>query len=208
MPASVFWIVEIVLLGLAALSAAPVVRGLRRRRLLRATLRLPLPLLFLSLALLLGSVKVALVGYERLTHEVTAATVELRALGPQRFRADVTLPSGEKRSFELAGDRLYLDAHVVKWHPLLNVIGVHTAYRLARIGGRYDSVQDERARPRTVHALSEEPAIDVFSLAEKMPTAFPLVDAAYGSASFVPATDRARYQLRVSTSGLLFREVQ
>lgn len=201
-----YWIALAVLVLLAVLTGRRVWRPLRERRPLRALVRAPLPLLFLSLAALLAVVRVSLHGYEALVREEVAATVDVEVRGPQRFTATFRQAGGETRSFELTGDRLFAEAHIVKWHPLANLLGLHTAYRLVRVGGRYDSIDDERGQPRAVHELTRPPLIDAFALASRVPTALPLVDAQYGSASFVPADDGARYELRVSTSGLLFRE--
>ncbi|MDZ7801543.1 MAG: hypothetical protein U5K81_12225 [Trueperaceae bacterium] len=57
------------------------------------------------------------------------------------------------RTFALAGDQVWLDAQIVRWHPAANLVGLHTAYRLERIGGRYRTLDDERTAPRTVAAL-------------------------------------------------------
>ncbi len=75
-----------------------------------------------------------------------------------------------------------------------------------RVAGRYEAVADERSRPRTVYALGPPRAVDVFAAARRFKLA-PLVDAQYGSASFVAATRPARFQVLVSTSGLLIRPV-
>jgi hypothetical protein len=49
--------------------------------------------------------------------------------------------------------------------------------------------------------------VDAFALRRRYAWLAPLVDAEYGSATFIAATYPARYQVRVSTTGLLVREV-
>ena len=110
--------------------------------------------------------------------------------------------------FEIAGDELYVDAHILKWKSVANLFGLHTAYELDRVAGRYSTLDDERHAERTVYSLAPARSIDLFYLRRASELLAPLVDAEYGSASFVAARDTALWELRVSTSGLLLRQAQ
>lgn len=162
-------------------------------------------LLLLLLAVLGWGVVLGTHGYRSLTREEVAATVEVDPIGQQSFRAVVRGTDAPPDTFRLSGDQLYVDAHVLKWHPWANLLGIHTGYRLTRIGGRYRSIEDERSRERTVYALSEQGPLDWFRAAESVPGLSRLVDAVHGSASFVPADRAGSFEVRVSTSGLLIR---
>lgn len=162
-------------------------------------------LLLLLLGILGWGVVLGTNGYRSLTREEVAATVEVDPVGEQSFRAVVRGTGAPPDTFRLSGDQLYVDAHVLKWHPWANLLGIHTAYRLTRIGGRYRSIEDERRRERTVFGLSERGAVDLFRAAESVPGLSRVVDAVYGSASFVPADREGTFEVRVSTSGLLIR---
>jgi hypothetical protein len=159
-----------------------------------------------AIGVLAALVAVGTAGYRALTHEATAATVRVEPLGPQRFRATVRLANGREATHELAGDEFYIDAHILKWKPAANLVGLHTAYELDRIAGRYRSVADERSAQRTVVALGADKPVDFFDLRRRYVLLAPLVDAQYGSASFAPADRPAELEVRVSTSGLLIRE--
>jgi hypothetical protein len=50
--------------------------------------------------------------------------------------------------------------------------------------------------------------VDLFDLRGKYAWLGPVLDAEYGSASFVPVTKPAELEVRVSTSGLLIREAE
>lgn len=165
-------------------------------------------LLFVT-GLLAGAVAAAMQGYQAFTREAVAATVEVTPTGVQQFEALFTFPDGTMRRFELAGDELYLDAQIVKWHSGANFLGLHTAYEFDRVAGRYRLLDHEQQRARTVYSLkSERPlGMDIFALARRYPSLQALVDAEYGSATFVPAEDVVRYEVRVSTSGLLARPI-
>lgn len=167
--------------------------------------------LFLSLGLLCGAITVGIRGYRALTQEVVAATIKTEPIVavPHRFRATVTLADSSLHMFDLAGDAVYVDAHVLKWRPIGNLLGLHTAYELDRIAGRYQALGDEQTRERTVYSLAASKPFDAFDLARRYWVLRPLVDAEYGSATFVGATapQGATYEVRVSTTGLLVRRV-
>lgn len=195
---------------LAALGAILVIAGLmalRRRRPFRFALRTLLGLLFLSVGALAAAIGAGIQGYRALTHEEVAARIVVRPLGPQRFSATFHIPGRpEMTYYELAGDAIYVDAHVLKWKPMVNVLGLHTAYELDRVAGRYDDIERERSADRTVHSLAPERRVDLFGLRRRYTFLAPLLDAEYGSGTFVPVTKPAEFEVRVSTTGLLIRE--
>ncbi len=185
----------------------PGARALWRRNLTAGSALVLSGALLLSLGALLGTLDVATRGYHALTREEVAARVRVEPAGGQRFRATFWLPGGASTSFRLAGDELYVDAHILKWKPLVNLLGLHTAYELDRVAGRYSKLRDERGEPRTVFSLAGERPLDLFRLRRRFPLLELLVDAEYGSATFVVADRPASYELRVSTTGLLVRPV-
>ena len=177
-----------------------------RLRLVSFALRTLTGLLLLALAGLAGALAVGVHGYRALTHEEVAARITVTPTGKQRFNATIRHPDGRVGTYAIAGDEIYVDAHILKWKPYANWIGLHTGYELDRVAGRYHGVKDEQTAERTVHALSRERMIDLYSLRRRYAFLAPLVDAEYGSATFVPVTRPAELELRVSTSGLLLRE--
>lgn len=199
------WVVAAALLGLAALLAAVALSAVRRRHRLGPALLLIVSLLVAGLGGLAALAAVGMGAYRALTLEQTAAMVEVVALAPQRFRTVVTLPEGERRTFELTGDELYLDARILKWDARANLLGLHTAYQLDRIAGRYRTLDDEQTQPRSVFQLGDPGPVDLFGLVDRFRVLEPLVDAEYGSGTFVPLEDGARYEVLVSTTGLLIR---
>src|SRR5881409_1190869 len=179
-------------------------RAARARHWLGGTIRGLVALLLLALAALAATVTVGLQGYRALTYEELAATVRTEPLGGQRFRATITLPDRRLAMYDLAGDAFYVDAHILKWHPWASLLGLHTVYELDRVAGRYNAVADERARPHTAYELARSKPVDLFLIARRRLLG-PLVDAEYGSATFVAATQAQTFEVRVSTTGLLAR---
>lgn len=198
--AAVFGLLSLSLLVLTGLA-------LRRRRVFGTLVSLLLALMVLSWAGLLGAVGIGVQGYRALTHEELAAVVITEPLGPQRFEARFVFPDGRSERYEIVGDELYVDAQILKWKPVANLLGLHTVYRLDRVAGRYADIQQERHAPRSVHALAEDGPVDLFRLRRKYELLSPLVDAEYGSASYVTAERPQRFQVRVTTSGLLIRNM-
>jgi hypothetical protein len=203
---------EVAAVVLAVPGALLVLAGLfalRRRRPFRFVLRTLLGLLMLMSGGLLWAIGAGLHGYRALTREEVAARVIVQPLNePQRFSATFHITGRtEAIHYELGGDALYVDAHVLKWKPAANLLGLHTAYELDRVAGRYDDIERERATVRTVYSLAPERRIDLFGLRQRYLFLSPLLDAEYGSGTFLPVTEPAEFEVLVSTSGLLIRPV-
>jgi len=166
-----------------------------------------LTLLLISLSLLCGTISLAIQGYRALTREDLAATVKVEPLGVQQFNAIVKLPDGTQKAFSIAGDELYMDAHILKWKPWANILGLHTSYELDRVAGRYSALADETSRPRTVYTLSSDKPVNMFDLRRRFAMLNPLLDAEYGSATFINTNVAEEFKVMVSISGLLIRKV-
>src|SRR6185436_10299153 len=162
-------------------------------------------LLLVALGLLAGAVATGIHGYHALTREEVAAVITVLPAGPQRFTAAIRYPDGVGAIYEIAGDEIYVDAHILKWKPVANLLGLHTAYELDRIAGRYRNIEQERSAARTVHSLGRERAVDLFDLRQRYVFLAPLLDAEYGSATFLAVTRPAKLELRISSTGLLMR---
>ena len=200
-------IVLIIVCGvLSLLFFIATIGALRRKKLLKSALRILLAALFLSLAALFGTITIATVGYRALTYEETAATVQIEPLAAKLFIAHFRFPDGRLASYKLAGDELYVDAHILKWKPFVNILGLHTAYELDRVTGRYIDVKDELGSPRTVFLLSQDKPLNMFNLRQRYFFLQNLLDAEYGSATFINSDKSAIFEIRVSTTGLLIRD--
>ncbi len=176
-----------------------------RRGPLRRATSLLVSSLFAVLAVLATTVVVATEGYRALTREEVAATVRVKPVGPGHFEATFRFPDGRSDTFDLRGDQLYVDAHILKWKPMANMLGLHTAYELDRVGGRYRELQAERDSVRTVYSLAADKPLDMFSLRGRWSFLGPILDAEYGSGTFQDVEEPSTFEVRVSTAGLLIR---
>jgi hypothetical protein len=163
--------------------------------------------LFLAISAAAALVGLGTQGYRPFMQEEVAARMSVRPTGPQRFTATFRFPDGRSKTFDLAGDEIYVDAHILKWHPWANLLGLRAAYQLDRVTGRYQAIEKERAAPRTVHPLADDTWVSLFRLRQQLEWLNPVLDAEYGSATFTPVNRPAELEVRVTPSGLLMREV-
>jgi hypothetical protein len=201
-------IVAVTAIVLAVAFFASAVLAARRKRLFGAAAGAGASLLLFTLAALLATLSVATQGYRALTREDLAATLVVRPTAPHQFTALVTFPDGRDTMFVLSGEQVYVDAHILKWKPIANILGLHTAYELDRIGGRYFDLAHERDSARTIFSLSKRKRMDMFALRRRWAAFAPLLDAEYGSGTFVAAERPDSLEVLVSTSGLLIRRMR
>jgi hypothetical protein len=150
---------------------------------------------------------VSYLGYERLTDEQLVGVIEFRQSAPEAYTTRLMIDGQVDRMFTLRGDEWQLDARVVTWKPPATILGLEPVYQLERLSGRYASVERERSEERTVHALAEERPLDIWSLARKFPKFAPGIDAFYGTATYVPMADGARYRVTLSRDALIARPI-
>ena len=193
-----------VLLGLIFLVITIIT--LKRRKLFGTAMNFVIALLMISLSALFSTISIAIQGYHALTREELAAIVKVEPVGAQKFTARFIMPDGSEKNFSFAGDQLYIDAHILKWKPLANIFGLHTSYELDRVAGRYALLNDEKTKVHTVYSLSNDRPLDMFDLRRKFAILNPLLDAEYGSATFINTDSTEEFMVMVSTTGLLIRK--
>src|SRR5690242_19108972 len=126
-------LVAAVLGVLGALLLIAAIVALFRARFMRFAARLLLSAALLSLGSAFGAIAIGMQGYRPLTREELAARIAVQPTAEQRFRAIVSWPDGRRAVYDIAGDEIYVDAHILKWHPWANYFGLHTAYELSRV---------------------------------------------------------------------------
>ncbi|WP_420471418.1 hypothetical protein [Brevundimonas sp. FT23042] len=175
---------------------------------------------FLAAAMIATLLALDVQTYSRLTFERPVATVTTRQIGPQYFEATVMqtangedLPAATNL-YPLHGDEWRIEAQVLKWKPWANVLGLNTQYRLDRLSGRYQSIQQEINAERSVHPLAITDndnglpwKISAWDAARKYRKYVDAVDTLYGGAAYMPMADGARYEVWITQSGLIARPV-
>ena len=144
-------------------------------------------------------------GYDRLTAEQAVSQIEFRRTGPNEYQARLMIDGEPDRLYALRGDEWQMDARLVTWKPPATILGLDPIYRLERLSGRFTDIGRERTENRTVHELSPPQLIDVWQVARRFPALTPGIDAYYGSATYVPMADGARFEVTLSRNGLIAR---
>ena len=180
-------------------------RHARRRRPLRATGSLAGG----AVAGTLGGASLLLafsyIGYGRLVDEQVVSRIEFSQSAPEEYVARMMIAGEPDRLFALRGDEWQLDARVINWKPPATLLGLDPIYQLERLSGRYSSVDAELSEQRTVHALSDDMTLDVWRIARRFPRLLPGVDAYYGTATYLPMADGARFEISITRTALVAR---
>ncbi|QKK11626.1 MAG: cation/multidrug efflux pump [Pseudomonadota bacterium] len=199
-------IVVLLALGLAGLVAlaSGVVRVFRRRLVTGGGLTTLGAALAGAAALGLGLAS-NLYTYNRFTHEQAVVDLNFERLADQRYRVAVIDPQSGVQHWEVGGDEWQLDVRLLRWQGKATLLGLDPLYRLERLSGRYRDLQREREAPRSVHALNPSAGLDLWQLAKGYEEWLPFVDAAYGSATYLPMADKAQYTVTINANGLVAR---
>jgi len=80
-----------------------------------------------------------------------------------------------------------VDAHILKWKPIVNFLGLHTAYELDRVADVTPGWKMRNQNPAPFFPLSQDKAVNIFHLRQKYALLKPLLDTEYDSGTFVAA---------------------
>ncbi len=103
-------------------------------------------------------------------------------------------------TYIVQGDEWMLQGDIVKFPTWLNILGLHSGFKLTRLEGRYDNVNMERNSPHTVIELNGGDD-NFFKTVQEQAWTSPFVDSAYGSSTFL-SPDGKTYDVFVSQDAL------
>jgi hypothetical protein len=197
--------ISTVFIAIALYFVFSMARHARRRRPIRATRSLAGGVVSGAM----GSASILLAfsyyGYGRLVDEQTISQIEFSQLAPGQYTARVMIDGETDRLLDLRGDEWQMDARVINWKPPATLLGLDPIYQLDRLSGRYSDIDDEMSEERTVHALSDEMQLDIWHVARKFPVLMPGIDAYYGTATYLPMADGARFEVTLTRTALIAR---
>jgi hypothetical protein len=165
----------------------------------------------IGLCLILGAIAISfgaadIYTYQQLSQEQIIANLSFDNVGPQQYRVLLIDQAGREQIHQLNGDLWQLDARILRWSNALSTLGFATGYRLDRLSGRFYSLEKEKNSKRTVYELGGgSNSFDVWRLLKDYVQSTSVVNASYGSATYLPMTDGALYSVSLSNSGLLAR---
>ncbi|MDP3703168.1 MAG: hypothetical protein Q8R78_02115 [Candidatus Omnitrophota bacterium] len=159
-------------------------------------------------AVLCSSLLMLLQAFHAFTGETLVATVTTQRTAPQEFV--LTYHPAEwaqevpGQTVSLRGDQWAISGGLVKWHPWLTSLGLASYHKPIRISGQFSDLDQQRAQPPTVQALT--PGTDWFweALYRAAPS-LPFVEAVYGSAAFVYVEPDVVQEIYVTPTGYLIK---
>jgi len=161
-----------------------------------------------ALAALIGLTAFDVYSYKQVLQEQVVATINFDRIEDQHYFAVLADKEGKEQRVELRGDQWQLDARIVKWDGYLATLGIKPAYRLERLSGRYYDIEKETSAQRTAYTVhSSLYGIDVWRILNRYPDWIPVIDAVYGSATYLPMHDGALFEITLSNTGLVARPV-
>jgi len=144
-----------------------------------------------------------LLGYTAQHSGVRVAEINIQQLGKQYFQLTLSPAELESKNFIVHGDMWQLDARIFVWSDFLVSLGIEPIYKFDRLSGRYQTIDDEKTKERSVYSLSNASNfMDLWSLMKRMPW-FPGIKAHYGSGTFVPLVDGAQFSVYLRQDGLI-----
>ena len=160
----------------------------------------------LTLAAVLAAVGWDVYSYKQMQQEQVVATISIEQIEAQHFDLRVVDKEGKEALYTLRGDQWQLDARIIKWKGYATTLGLKPAYRIERLSGRYFDIEQETTAKRTAYAINQSYyGLDVWALFNKNPKWVPVMDAVYGSSTYLPMKDKALFEVSISHTGLLAR---
>ena len=202
---SLLIVVSIVFGGLTLFFLIRIFDSVRRNRILRAggsCINACVSAAFCAAGVVL---LLSYMSFGRLVAERPVSRIEFRQISPQEFQARLMISGEADQFFTLRGDEWQMDAKIVTWKPPATILGLDPMYQLDRLSGRYSEIDHEVSQARTVHSLSPPIPVDIWRVARRFPFLTPGVDAYYGTATYLPMADGARYEVSLSRDALIAR---
>ncbi len=160
--------------------------------------------------LLLGLVAFGFAGwaqtYRSLTHNELVAYIQAAPIQGQSQTMSVTYTpvhdgqNGTPLTYLIKGDEWQLGGDVIKWQDYMNILGVHTGYRITRLMGYYDNAADYKTKRVTAEDL-DGGSDDVYRFLQDHANLAPFVRATYGNAVIQRPDPTHTYKVYLSTSG-------
>jgi uncharacterized protein with PQ loop repeat len=108
----------------------------------------------------------------------------------------------------IKGDQWSIEGDILKWDDWLNLLGLHTMYKLTRVRGRYVDTLDEIQHAPTVYGLIENEEDPEWRWLYKYGHELPFVIAVYGNTVFTYPSGERTYEIYVTTSGLMLQVLE
>ncbi len=162
--------------------------------------------LLLLVAVLAGLLALSVYRYLELFTDRPVAVVEIVQDDKQQYTLQLGVFDNHQaiqrlQQYLMRGDAWMIEARVMRWRLPAALAGVPSLYRLERLAGRYDDIDQERTQPRTVYGLDDWALPDLFTLKQSFPRWLPFVEIQHGNATWMPMFNGARYTVLFNDRG-------
>jgi len=156
-----------------------------------------------------GLVGLNMQSYARLTYEVPLAEVTVHAVNPAQkiYTVSVLRLDGTNRAQNctLQGDAWEIGGRFQKWKAWANIIGLNATYTLDQVSNRYYAASDGNGQRITACDINgPAPKVDQYlpeSWVTWLMSHMLVEDRFFGSASFMPLADGAKYKVIATQFG-------
>lgn len=155
--------------------------------------------LALLLTVLTILLTIDLLGYFRAQEGQALATLTFTKMDQQEFDVELVRSNNSKDLYRLNGDQWQLDVRLID-APIFSFDGL-PSYKLDRLSGRYLSLEQERTELRSIHGLAGDSGLDFWQHLTGG-SGLGLLEAQYGSASFMPMVNGAIFQVVLLENGI------
>ncbi|ODN43379.1 hypothetical protein [Piscirickettsia litoralis] len=139
----------------------------------------------------------------QITKDTPIAMVSLSQLTSEQYQATLSLPSGQIKTFKLNGNDWQLSAQIIVWDNWLHALGLTNRYQFDRIQGRYNNIDDESHKPRSIYSLSQSPVNSLWQWGKNHHIERYFIKTVYGNAVFMPMSDGASFTISLTANGLI-----
>ncbi|MBW2939152.1 cation/multidrug efflux pump [Zhongshania aquimaris] len=144
--------------------------------------------------------------YRHLADEQLVARIFVAGKAKQQYIVSVdTVNDDPLQTFLIMGDQWQLDSRVIRWNFPIARLGFDNLYRLERVSGRYQSIEEERNMARTIYLISLSEPVDIWAWLHSNSYLIKWVEADYGNAVFAPMVDGAQFNVYLGRDGLFIR---
>lgn len=160
-----------------------------------------------GLAFLAVAVLVGLVAYDLSRYDPWPADKPLLTLSFHRtanvYQVDIT-ENGAQRSVNLEGDLWQLDARLLQWKGLADLIGLEPGYRLEKLNSRFLAIeQQSQARYTQVELTQSLYGVDLWRWLRLGQHDLFMFDAQARRVTYLPMADGAVFNISLTPTGLL-----
>ncbi|HMA68849.1 MAG TPA: hypothetical protein VKN74_03180 [Candidatus Mcinerneyibacterium sp.] len=183
----------------------------KKRISINLSLNILFALLFLFVSLTFVFLFFSLRTYDSLTKEKIVGRLICRKVKGENHKIEIDfMPVSSNlktiNSKVINGDLWAVDAYILKWHPFVNIFGIHTAYKLSTIYGKYEKPEDEINKKHKLLILGNNKN-KFWKYLMKYEKKIPLVEGIYGSSVFQYPSNENIFLIKISRTGLTIEKI-